>query len=235
MRKILRKIKLGINSLFYYPSKILSETEYDKYWESKRGSNMSDMNSFQLKRAEIIGNLIENNITLLDIGTGDGNILKEISKKININITASDFSIKSITHLKEEGFNVIELDVNDSSSLEKIDVYDFISALEVLEHIQNPEKVLFQLLDKSKKGVFISFPNTGYVFYRLRFLFGRFPIQWRLHPGEHLRFWTYKDLKWWLKKLSISKYKIHTYEGIPLFNKLYPSLFAEAFLIEIKK
>lgn len=232
---MIRKIRLGIKSLFFYPPTILSETEYDKYWESKRGNNMSYMNSFQLKRAEIISDLITNNSTLLDLGTGDGNILKKISEQNQIKITASDFSVKSIEHLKEQGFNVIELDVNNSSLLEKIDKYDYIGALEVLEHIQNPEKLLFQLLEKSKKGLFISFPNTGYIFYRLRLLFGRFPIQWRLHPGEHLRFWTYADLKWWLKKLNINDYKIHTYEGIPLFNKIYPSLFSEAFLIHIRK
>ena len=235
MRKTYRKIKLGIKSLFYYPPTILSETEYDKYWESKRGDNMNDMNSFQQKRAEIISNQIINNTTILDIGTGDGNILKKISRQNEIKITASDFSIKSIKHLKKVGFDVIELDVNNSTSLEKIEIYDYISALEVLEHIQNPEKVLLQLLKKSKKGVFISFPNTGYIFYRLRFLFGRFPVQWRLHPGEHLRFWTFTDLKWWLKKLKINDYKIYTYEGIPLFNKIYPALFSEAFLIQIKK
>ena len=196
--------------------------------ESKRGDNMNDMNSFQQKRAEI-SNQIINNTTILDIGTGDGNILKKISRQNEIKITASDFSIKSIKHLKKVGFDVIELDVNNSTSLEKIEIYDYISALEVLEHIQNPEKVLLQLLKKSKKGVFISFPNTGYIFYRLRFLFGRFPVQWRLHPGEHLRFWTFTDLKWWLKKLKINDYKIYTYEGIPLFNKIYPALFFEAF------
>ena len=145
---------------------------------------MNDMNSFQQKRAEIISNQIINNTTILDIGTGDGNILKKISRQNEIKITASDFSIKSIKHLKKVGFDVIELDVNNSTSLEKIEIYDYISALEVLEHIQNPEKVLLQLLKKSKKGVFISFPNTGYIFYRLRFLFGRFPVQWRLHPGS---------------------------------------------------
>ena len=52
---------------------------------------------------------------------------------------------------------------------------------------------------------------------------------------EHLRFWTFTDLKWWLKKLKINDYKIYTYEGIPLFNKIYPALFSEAFLIQIKK
>ena len=120
-------------------------------------------------------------------------------------------------------------------SIDKIKTYDYISALEILEHIQNPENALIQLINKSNIAVFISFPNTGYIFYRLRFLLGRFPVQWRLHPGEHLRFWTYKDLKWWLTKLNITNYKIHTYEGLPFLNKLFPSIFAEAFLIQINK
>ena len=78
MRKLFRKIKQGIRSIYSYPEKIASKTEYDEYWKSKRSNNMNQMNSFQLKRAEIISEIIEAESTLLDIGTGDGNILKLI-------------------------------------------------------------------------------------------------------------------------------------------------------------
>lgn len=235
MRIFLRKIKQGILSIYSYPNEILLKTQYDKYWESKRGNNMSQLNSFQKYRSQILISKLENNSTLLDFGSGDGNILKEVIKNKNIKITASDFSIKSISHLKYENFEVLELDISNNKGLKELPNFDYISALEVLEHIQNPEDLLIEMIKKAKKGVFISFPNTGYFFYRIRFLFGRFPIQWRLHPGEHLRYWTYKDLRWWFKKLGIENYRIISYEGIPFFNKLIPSLFGEAFIIWIKK
>jgi len=67
-------------------------------------------------------------------------------------------------------------------------------------------------------------------------LFGSFPIQWRVHPGEHIRFWTYRDLKWWLKELDLyDRSEIYVYEGIPFLNKIWKSLFGAAFVVEIKK
>ena len=137
---------------------------------------MSDMNSFQKYRSQILISKLENNSTLLDFGSGDGNILKQVAKNKKIKITASDFSIKSISHLRDEKFEVIELDVSNNNGLKELKNFDYISALEVLEHIQNPEDLLIEMIKKSKKGVFVSFPNTGYIFYRLRFLFGRFPV-----------------------------------------------------------
>ena len=107
--------------------------------------------------------------------------------------------------------------------------------LEVLEHLPNPEQLLKQIRKKGRKSIFFSFPNTGYFSYRLRLLFGSFPIQWRVHPGEHLRFWTYRDLKWWLNEMGFhGKYEITIYEGIPLLNKIMGSLFGMGFIIEIK-
>lgn len=65
---------------------------------------------------------------------------------------------------------------------------------------------------------------------------GKFVIQWRMHPGEHLRFWTYKDIKWWLKELGYDdKSEVMIYEGIPGLNKLWGGLFGMAIIGEIKK
>jgi 2-polyprenyl-3-methyl-5-hydroxy-6-metoxy-1,4-benzoquinol methylase len=108
--------------------------------------------------------------------------------------------------------------------------------LEVLEHIPNPEKFIKTISKKAKKGVFFSVPNTGYISYRLRLLFGAFPMQWNIHPGEHLRFWTYRDLKWWLNELDLAdRSEIYVYQGIPLLNKIYKGLFGAGFVVKIFK
>ena len=41
--------------------------------------------------------------------------------------------------------------------------------------------------------------------HRLRYMLGRFPLQWIVNPNEHIRFWTLKDLIWWLDYLNINK------------------------------
>ena len=93
---------------------------------------------------------------------------------------------------------------------------------------------LIQLLNLKGATIFASVPNSGYLTHRMRFLLGRFPLQWVASPNEHLRFWTFKDLKWWFKYLNIlEKVKIIPYKGIPILNKLKPNLFAQGLFILI--
>ena len=55
----------------------------------------------------------------------------------------------------------------------------------------------------------------------------------RHHPGEHLRFWTLKDAKLWVKQLGCKLNKIVVYQGLPGLNKLFPNLFGQGILIKI--
>ena len=157
-------------------------------------------------------------------------------KKKTLHTYGADISDICLTFLDSEGINAIQFDINDLNAIEALPEVDHIMILEVLEHIPNPEKLLKMILPKAKKSVFFSFPNSGYFAYRLRLLFGAFPLQWTLHPGEHLRFWTYRDLKWWLKQLSImNKSTIHIYQGIPLLNKIWKGLFGAGFIVKVEK
>ena len=64
-------------------------------------------------------------------------------------------------------------------------------------------------------------------------LFGKFPLQWASHPGEHLRFWTVSDVKWWLKSANFNIESLELYEGIPILNKIFQSLFAQGIVFKI--
>jgi hypothetical protein len=88
---------------------------------------------------------------------------------------------------------------------------------------------------KAKESMIFSFPNTGYYAHRLRLLFGRFPMQWVTHPGEHLRFWTVKDVEWWLKSMNYNLIDMKLYKGLKLFNKIMPKLFSQGIVINVKK
>ena len=213
-----------------------SRLYYDKYWENKGSQDILKLNPFQEYRANYIIQNIEDNSSMLDIGTGEANILKKIITSKKINATGSDISDHAKDRLNSIGIEHLNLDLSDIDSIRNINNFDYIIILEVLEHIPNSEEVLVELLKKTNKTLFYSFPNTGFFIDRLRLLFGRFPQQWRHHPSAHLRFWTYKDVKWMHKNLKISEYsKIHTYAGIPFLNKILKNLFAEAIIVKINK
>ena len=99
---------------------------------------------------------------------------------------------------------------------------------EVIEHLPQPEDLILKLQNHCKSGLIISIPNTGYIRDRLRLFFGLFPLQWAFHPSEHLRFWTIRDFKWWIKSLDLQLIGTYPANGITVLNlyKIWPNLFA---------
>ncbi len=229
--------------LFSYPQKGINMsgvTDYNVYWEEKRGKQIGMLSEWQKERAHLILESMKNDIesiTIGDIGCGDGSILSYLKKqKPNINICVGyDSSSFALQKAKESDIQTYLIDISNHDNYFVLKRVDYYLLLEVLEHIPNSEKLLLCACAQSRKGVFISFPNTGYITHRLRMLFGRFPLQWRIFPNEHVRFWTRTDLIWWLSALGITDYVVHNYKGIPILNKIFPGLFAAGFLVYIPK
>lgn len=218
--------------------------DYDKYWEEKRrfwdekGETSGVLTSWQKDRANIVlGALPETgSFELGDIGCGEASILKYIMDRKNVTkATGYDSSSFILEKAAKIGIHGIKADLNKEEDLEKIVQADYQLLLEVLEHFPHSERILAKAYATANKGVFFSFPNTGYFIFRLRLLFGKFPKQWKNFPNEHLRFWTYADLKWWLRALGYENYEVFHYKGIPLLNKIWPSLFGAAFVVFLKK
>lgn len=226
--------------LFTYPKDDFQDIaiDYDDYWEEKRGDSLGSLSDWQKERADIILSNIEKEypVTVTDIGCGDGSILLYIKGKSNIKrVIGVDSSGFALNKAKMLGVETYQVNLNDLESIDEVSPSDYFLILEVLEHLSNPENLLDIIYKKTGKGIFFSFPNSGFILHRARLLFGRFPLQWRVHPSEHLRFWTYKDLKWWLNALGYKNYKIFFYKGVPILNKIFPAVFAMGFIIFLKK
>lgn len=240
MKQVLYKIKEEIVNLFAYPTSRLEHytVDYDEYWMDKRGDSLGKLSSWQKQRADIALRYMKDTplASVVDVGCGDGSVLAYLkNKEAAGKIIGVDVSSTALVKARLQGVETILVDKNFTEGIDVIPDCDYVLLLEVLEHMPEAENFLTSMLEKSKHGVFFSFPNTGYIFHRLRLLFGRFPLQWRLHPSEHTRFWTYRDLLWWLKVLGYKNYKIHTYEGIPFLNKILPSVFAKGLFVYLPK
>jgi len=229
-----RKIKESIKLIIHRP-KLALDFDYDKYWVDKRGDVMGAITPFQQNRANAVLSLLGGDGRALDIGSGDGGIINYLRSRSELVITASDISELALQKLRSRNFDVLRLDVeNIPEDLIRQSDFKYIFAFEVLEHVKDSETLLSTLCDLSETVIF-SIPNTGYFAHRLRLLFGKFPLQWRLSPSEHLRFWTLSDLKWWLESLGYKDAEILTYEGIPFLNKLFPSLFSMGIVAKVTK
>ena len=240
-KNIKRKIKNIYKKLFSYPRFKYEKNLINQYWQIRR-KDFKEIkpNDFQIERAKLFNSLIEDkNALLFDIGSGDGAQLIAIRNICpNIKIIGSDKDEFSYEFIKKRNFDFHQF--NEQESIETVlSKYcpKYISLFEVIEHMYSPEEFLLQLLEnKNIKKVFFSIPNSGFFMHRLRYLFGRFPIQWIVNPNEHIRFWTLKDLNWWLNYLGLMhKSEIIPYRGIPILNKISPNLFAAGSFIMIKK
>ncbi len=240
MKNILFRLKETYTRIFLYPIKHLSteRVDYDDYWKDKRGRDLGSLSLWQKKRSDLALMYMtsEGPISVIDVGCGDGSVLKYIKERTSLSSTVGvDVSKAALIKAKELGITTIHSNIEDLEKLKTLPKADYILLFEILEHIHNSEAFLEFILSKTRKGVFISFPNTGYFVHRFRLFFGKFPLQWRLHPGEHIRFWTYTDAKWWLKALGYDEYSLKAYKGIPFLNHLWPSLFGAGLFIYLPK
>lgn len=240
MRNTLYNVKEGILYLFRYPVYKLEhfKVDYDAYWVDKRGEGLGKLSHWQKQRADLALKHLphDKSVSVVDVGCGDGAVLAYLKKRASLGrIIGMDVSSTALVKARAQGVETILVGNDLVAGIEVLPQIDYAILFEVLEHVPESEKFLQAVLAKTRYGVFFSFPNTGYLLHRLRFLFGRFPVQWRLHPSEHVRFWTYYDLMWWLKALGLTHYNIHTYEGVPFLNKLWPSLFAQGLLVYVPK
>lgn len=100
----------------------------------------------------------------LDVGCGEGSTVAYLSKQLeNVKFTGIDFSDVAIKiakkrHDKLQNLNFIIGDVKDIAPSSNTEGYDLVSCIEVLEHIDDWEKLLDTICHISKKYVLLAFP-----------------------------------------------------------------------------
>jgi methionine biosynthesis protein MetW len=213
--------------------------DYNEYWKIRKFSATA-----AFRRAEIISSYICKNKKIIDIGCGDGTLLKFINTHNNPKyLLGIDISEDVIDYVKKQGFNAKTIDVlsSDFENLMKTTNFDYIIITEVLEHIQDPEFVVETIKRYQDANIFISIPNAGFFPHRIRLLFGKFPlVVIQTHIKEHIRFWTLKDFKYWVGYHGFKIDKLSPSAGFGVRKKtglgnLFPSLFANQIIYQISK
>ncbi len=231
----------GLRRLFAYPETAqVGVVDYDVYWDNKAQSGLGKLSPWRLRRAQVFTSLVESGDKVLDLGVGDGALLQYIIEQRGIDGYGLDISQKAVDFCRAQGLNVGLSDIirpigeNLAEHFPEVEQFDYVILSEIIEHIPDPESLLTSLRPYVRKSIIVSIPNTGFHQHRLRLLTGRFPLQWVVTPGEHLRYWTLADFRWWARQIGFSVVRAIPYEGTPLFNQLYPSLFAAAFVYVLR-
>ena len=143
--------------------------------------------------------------SILDVGCGEGFTLEKLRKaKIGKQLEGVDFLELAITLGKKEhpGLTLKKGSIYDLKY--KANSFDVVICSEVLEHVDDPEKGLAELVRVSKKYCVLSVPNEP-IFMMGNFLRGKNLSSFG-NDIEHINHWTFWQFEKFVgKKLKIRK------------------------------
>ena len=177
-----------------------------------------------------IAKLIAQNSKVLDVGCGDGELMKYIYENITNDIRGLELSKHNVQKCIEKGLTVIEGDAEKDLKQFPKSSFDYVVLSQTLQAFLNPENVINELLRIGKKAI-VTIPNFGYWKVRIHLLFqGTMPItedlpnEWYDTPNLHMC--TIKDFVNYCKKKNI---KINS------SNLSFQNLFSELGIFIIEK
>ena len=163
------------------------------------------------KEFKIISELIENNTRVLDVGCGDGTLMKYLKDEKYVDTRGLEISKKNVQDCTRKGLSVIEgnaeKDLHQFPNLS----FDYVILSQTLQAFYNPEKVIDDLLRVANKAI-VTIPNFGHWKVRIHLLLkGTMPItetlpnEWYSTPNLHMC--TIKDFFNFCSKKKIELYK----------------------------
>jgi len=180
----------------------------------------------------LIDSLIEPNSRVLDIGSGDGELLSRLIEGKNVVGEGIELDQDLIIHSIEQGLSAIQRDIERGLSLYKDKSFDYAILSQTLQTVKSPDKVLAELNRVAKK-VIVSFPNFANYKCRLQLLLTgkapltkQLPFQWYDTPNIHCL--SLKDFDRFCRDLGIKvEKKIPLTKSSLVPVKIIPNLFAE--------
>lgn len=130
--------------------------------------------------------------SVVEVGCGEGEMLRYIRRQFpTAQLAAMDLSAEEIALAEENNRGAgIVFSVQNAEHLEAYEdnQFDLVICLEVLEHLENPEKGLAELIRISRKDILVSVPNEP-IWRMLNMLRGKYWKRLGNTPG-HLNHWT---------------------------------------------
>ena len=163
------------------------------------------------KEFQIISELIENNKRVLDVGCGDGTLMKHLKDNKNIDTRGLEISKNNVQLCISKGLSVIE--GNAERDLQQFPdlSFDYVILSQTLQAFYNPEKVIDDLLRVANKAI-VTIPNFGFWKVRLHLFFqGTMPVtkhlpnEWYNTPNLHMC--TIKDFVNFCTQKKINLFK----------------------------
>ena len=187
-----------------------------------------------------ISNLIESNETVLDVGCGDGNLIRHLSKK-NVDCRGIEITLTGVGSCLEKGLNVIQGDANYDLEDYPDNSFSTVILSQTIQAMIYPDKVIDNLIRIGNRAI-VSFPNFAFWKVRKDFLLNGLmpknrilPYEWFDTPNIHLC--SSKDFLNFCKKKKIKVRQLIPLNenGLEMQNKFLINLFAYQVIFCISK
>ena len=141
---------------------------------------------------KVIANSIQKNKSILDVGCGDGELMKFIYENISKKIRGLEISKDNVQKCIQKGLTVIEGDAELDLQQFPSNSFDYVILSQTLQAFLNPEKVISDLLRIGKTSI-VTITNFGFWKVRFNLLFkGTMPVtktlpnEWYNTPNLHM-------------------------------------------------
>ncbi|MBI3223131.1 MAG: methionine biosynthesis protein MetW [Nitrosomonadales bacterium] len=138
-----------------------------------------------------IAEWIPKGATVLDLGCGDGSLLRYLKETRGVRGYGVEISDLDIVSCIANGVNVIQNDLDSGLADFEDNSFDFVMLSQTLQATRHTAELIQEMLRVGRQGI-VSFPNFGYWKNRLNVLMGNMPVsselpyQWYDTPNVHL-------------------------------------------------
>jgi methionine biosynthesis protein MetW len=129
--------------------------------------------------------------SVLDLGCGDGSLLKYLKDSRRVNGYGVEIDDESVLACVKNSVNVIQSDLDRGLAEFENRSFDYVILSQTLQAMRNSERIISDMLRVGSEGI-VTFPNFGYWKNRLQVLGGRMPVsdnlpyEWHDTPNVHL-------------------------------------------------
>lgn len=161
-----------------------------------------------------ISTKLPKNATIAEVGCAEGALIKHLLALFpKADFSACDLDTNEVEKARKNTNGLtVEFSIQNAERLAKYKKasFDLVSCCEVLEHVENPEKALQELLRISRKYILVSVPNEP-IWRILNFVTGKYIKNWGNTPG-HLNHWSKSSFRSFLyagnAKITVTKYPL---------------------------
>jgi methionine biosynthesis protein MetW len=141
---------------------------------------------------KLIGDFIQSNARVLDLGCGDGSLLAFLKKNNQVKGLGLEIDHKKIQECLQKDVSVIDQDIDSGLSNFQDQSFDAVIMSQSIQALRKPEVALEEIIRIGKEAI-ISIPNFANWRCRLQLIFGgtmpvsaALPHDWYSTPNIHL-------------------------------------------------